>query len=145
MCAFSRPLAYPEVSMIPSFSVQQLTTRRSCPDSPRLCNNSGSDSPKYVHYADTPCTSLELIIQLTVLTRHIGFVAPLALPPSSPPPNFHGCILNILTGEYNLIQGIVHCPMAYNSKPLPGFARQCDDLVVTPPCTCVIQISHKLR
>ena len=55
---FPRPLAYPEVSSISSFGVQWLTTRRSCPGSPRPGNDSGSDSPMYVRCTDIEYTSL---------------------------------------------------------------------------------------
>ena len=45
---------------------RSLTTRRSCPGSPRLCDNSRSDSPMYVRYTHTAYTSLMLVVQPTV-------------------------------------------------------------------------------
>ena len=69
MCAYPRPLAYPEVSTISSFGVQRLTTRGSCPGSPRPCDDSGSNSPMYVRYTDTACASLTLVVQSTVHAR----------------------------------------------------------------------------
>ena len=63
MGAFPRPSANPEVSTVSfkaSFSVQRLTTRRSCPGSPRPGSDSGSDSPMYVCSTDIEYTSLML-------------------------------------------------------------------------------------
>ena len=63
MGAFSRPSAYPEVSTVSfkaSFGVQWLTTQRPCPGSPRLGNDSGSDSPMYMCSTDIKYTSLML-------------------------------------------------------------------------------------
>ena len=61
MGAFPRPLAYPEVSSISLFGVQWLTTRRSCPGSPRPRDNSGSISLMYVCYTHIDYTSLMLV------------------------------------------------------------------------------------
>ena len=72
MGAFPWPSAYPEVSTISfkaSFSARSLTTRTSCPGSPRPCDDSGSDPPRYVRHPDTVCTSLKPVVQFTVHAR----------------------------------------------------------------------------
>src|SRR5258708_19931393 len=98
MGAFPRPSAYPEVSTISfkaSFGARSLTTRISCPGSPRPCDASGSESPKYVRYPDTACASLKPVVQSTVHARQqpaLGLPPPLApsLPPPTPPcPHYH--------------------------------------------------------
>ena len=92
--AFPRPLAYSEVSSISLFSVQWLTTQRSCPSSPRLCNDFGSISLKYVHYTDTACASLMLVIPSTVHARRKPACSTLDVPLAAflTAPRLHGRI-----------------------------------------------------
>ena len=126
--AFTRPLAYPEVSSISSFGIQRLTTQRSSPGSPRPCNDFGSVSLKYVRYIDTACASLMLVMPSTVHARRQPACSTLDVPLAAflAAPRLHGGILKVFSiprSEFNIFQGIVRCPMVYKLKTLPGLAQ----------------------
>ena len=125
--AFTRPLAYPEVSSTSSFSVQRLTSQRSCSGSPRPYDDSRSDSPRYVRHPDTACASLKPVVQSTVHARrrpalqHPGASPLLAAFLAAPTlPCAHSKAFGITRGEYHMV---VRSPTAYNSRIMPRLAQ----------------------
>ena len=99
-----------------------------------------SDSPMYVRYSDTVCASLMLVMQSTVHARRQLALQHPGLPPSSlpssPPPHLHGHIpkvIGIPGGQYDILQGVVHCLMTYNSNILPRLAQPCNNSGSIPP------------
>jgi len=137
MDAFPKPWANPEVSTISfkaSFGVQWLTTRRSCPGSPRLCDTSGSDSPKYVRYPDTACASLKPVVQSTVYVQQ----QPALQHPGSPPPRCLPRCPHTSMGAFSRASSYpevstISFEASFGARSLttrrscPGSPRPCDD------------------
>lgn len=113
------------------------------------CDNSGSNSPMYVHYTDTACTSLTLVVQPTVHAQQPLALSTLDLPPSSPPSSLPCTSMHYQGPQYTkrwVWHHSRHCSVS-DGLQLSDLAKACLDHMTTPGvtslCMCAIYVLHK--
>ena len=119
-----------------SFSARSLTTRISCPGSPSLCDDSGSDSPPQVRAPPRYRMSITEACSAVYSPRAAatGFAAPWGFPPPRRlprrPPHLHGRILKALgipKGKYDSLKALFGARSLTTRGSFPGSPRPCDD------------------